>query len=394
MSIEGQLRIELQSRNERIQRVRILSSRPLQLPLLFEGKRVEEVLQTIPMLYSICANAQASAAAIACRQAVGASIDPHIPLAESMLVWFETAREHLWRILIDWPGHIGEAVDRQQLPGLSLLIPDAKQALFDTVAPGFTLQPQLQTNAETLGRLICHLSQILDRAVFGLPAARWSAMSSVEELERWIADKETAAARYLAQLVESGIAQLGQTKIQALPAMDDEMLHQRLQQPDADAFIASPEWEGGPCETSSLTRQADHPLVGAMLDGYGMGLLTRLVARLLELASIPERLSAMLRELDQEAAPVSSAQPVLTAGKGLGVTEAARGRLVHCASLSGDVIERYQILAPTEWNFHPGGLVAQGLQGLACGCESAMRRQASLFISAVDPCVGYSLELL
>jgi len=311
-----------------------------------------------------------------------------------MLVWFETAREHLWRVLIEWPGYIGEEVDHQQLPGLSLLIQDAKQALFDAGAPGFTLQPLLQTNAETLDRLIWRLSQTLDQAVFGIPAARWSAISSVEEMECWLAGKETAAARYLARLVESGIAQLGQTTIQSLPAMDDEMLRQRLQQPDADAFIASPEWEDGPCETSSLTRQADHPLIAAMRDSYGMGLLTRLVARLLELASIPERLSAMLQELAQEVAPVSSAQPVLTAGKGLGVVEAARGRLVHCASLSGDVIERYQILAPTEWNFHPQGLVAQGLQGLACGHESAMRHQASLFISAVDPCVGYSLELL
>ncbi len=393
MSIEGSLRIELLCRDDRIRRVRIHSSRPLQLPLLFEGKPVEEVLQTIPMLYSICATAQARAAAGACRQALGVGVDARVDEAESMLVWFETAREHLWRVLIDWPEFLDEPVDRQQLPGLSMLIPDARRALFDVSAPAFTLQPRIRIDREAATRLMGRLSQILQKAAFGMPAETWYALDTVQALEAWIARRETAAGRYLAYLMEAGMGHLGQSEIEALPDMDTASLHQRLQQQDADAFVATPEWEGAPRETGPLTRQLGHPLMQALQADYGRGLLSRVVARLLELASIPARLAESLERLcrDETESLTSGASRT---GRGVGVVDAARGRLVHRAEVSQAVIARYQILAPTEWNFHPRGLVAQGLLGLPCGYESTMRRQASLFINAVDPCVGFSFEFV
>jgi uptake hydrogenase large subunit len=394
VSIEGSLRIELLCRDNRIRRVRILSSRPLQLPLLFEGKPVEEVLQTIPMLYSICATAQANAAVTACRQALGADVDSHVLLAEAMLVWFETAREHLWRVLIDWPGYLGEAVERQELPGLSLLIPDAKKALFDSQTPAFTLQPGLQPKAEEIARLIEGFSQTLQRSVFAMPVADWHAMDTLQGVERWIDAKQTAAARYLHKLKDAGVAKLGQSGIEALPDIDNTLLHQRLQESDAESFIAAPEWQSRPRESSCLTRQAAHPLIQAMAPVYGQGMLSRLVARLVELASIPTRLATLIEMINTDERTMVSTLPTSPKGMGLGVVEAARGRLIHRASVSGDKVERYQILAPTEWNFHPQGLVAEGLLGLSCGYEANLREQASLFISAVDPCVGYSFEFV
>jgi hypothetical protein len=394
VSIEGRLRIELRCRERRIRQVRILSSRPLQLPLLFEGKSVDEVLQTIPMLYSICATAQAGAAVTACRQAVGVEAEPGVSQAESMLIGFETAREHLWRALIDWPGYLGEEVDRSQLPGLSSMLAEAKRALFDGNASAFSLVPVVHPDPVALTGLIDRLSQTLQRTVFGRPPAQWFALDSVPALERWIGARETAAARYLDKLTAAGMAPLGQTRIEALPDIDAALLHERLQQPDADAFIAAPEWQTGPRETSALTRLSGHPLILALQPVYGKGLLTRLVARLLELASMPDYLTQLLQTVTAASGDVGSTPPPAASGRGMGMVEAARGRLVHRARVSGDTVEGYQILAPTEWNFHPSGLVAEGLLGLACGHEAQMREQASLFISAVDPCVGYSFEFV
>jgi uptake hydrogenase large subunit len=394
LSIEGNLRIELMCRDNRIRRVRILSSRPLQLPLLFEDKPVEEVLQTIPMLYSICATAQANAAAIACRQAIGVDVAPSVRQAETMLLCFETAREHLWRVLIDWPGYLGEAVEREELPGLSQLLPDAKRALFDDEAPAFTLQPRLQISPAMLDGLIGRFAQILQRAVFAMPAAQWHATDSLQGIERWIEAKATAAARYLHKLKQVGMAELGQTGIEALPDIDSRQLHHRLQERDVEGFIAAPEWQSRPRETSCLTRQSQHPLLQAMAPVYGIGLLSRMVARLLELASLPAQLATLSEAISHTGTMSVAVLPALTQGFGLGVVEAARGRLVHHACVTGGRVDRYRILAPTEWNFHPQGLVAEGLLGLSCGYESNLREQASLFISAVDPCVGYSFEFV
>ena len=83
----------------------------------------------------------------------------------------------------------------------------------------------------------------------------------------------------------------------------------------------------------------------------------------------------------------------MPAGTGIGQVEAARGHLVHRVVLDDGWVRRYQILAPTEWNFHPAGVVARGLGGLVDSDEPTLRRQAALLINAMDPCVGYDLRV-
>jgi Ni,Fe-hydrogenase I large subunit len=61
--------------------------------------------------------------------------------------------------------------------------------------------------------------------------------------------------------------------------------------------------------------------------------------------------------------------------------------------LEGDRIERYRILAPTEWNFGPEGPAARALADIAGRPVDIARTQAQLLIHAIDPCVGYDLEV-
>ena len=72
--------------------------------------------------------------------------------------------------------------------------------------------------------------------------------------------------------------------------------------------------------------------------------------------------------------------------------EAARGRLVHRVEMENGTIGSYRILAPTEWNFHPRGVVAESLATLRGGRDK-VEQQARLLINAIDPCVGYELSL-
>jgi Ni,Fe-hydrogenase I large subunit len=78
----------------------------------------------------------------------------------------------------------------------------------------------------------------------------------------------------------------------------------------------------------------------------------------------------------------------------LAQVEAARGRLVHRVDIDDrGMIQRYQILAPTEWNFHPRGIVRKGLGNLQGRNDEELDQLARIFINAVDPCVGYSLSI-
>ncbi|MDD5502568.1 MAG: hypothetical protein PHH26_03780 [Candidatus Thermoplasmatota archaeon] len=78
---------------------------------------------------------------------------------------------------------------------------------------------------------------------------------------------------------------------------------------------------------------------------------------------------------------------------GLAQVQAARGLLIHRLELRLGRVHHYRIIAPTEWNFHPEGIVAQGLKQLKAGNPNDLQRQAELFINAVDPCVQYELHL-
>jgi Ni,Fe-hydrogenase I large subunit len=57
------------------------------------------------------------------------------------------------------------------------------------------------------------------------------------------------------------------------------------------------------------------------------------------------------------------------------------------------VIKNYQIIAPTEWNFHPSGVAALSLHTLTATDESTLRHQATVLIDAFDPCVKFELSL-
>ena len=79
-------------------------------------------------------------------------------------------------------------------------------------------------------------------------------------------------------------------------------------------------------------------------------------------------------------------------GEGMAWTEMARGLLVHWVRLEGAAHERvaaYRVLAPTEWNFHPHGVLASALQALPAG--AAANDAAARLAVAFDPCVRFRM---
>jgi coenzyme F420-reducing hydrogenase alpha subunit len=71
----------------------------------------------------------------------------------------------------------------------------------------------------------------------------------------------------------------------------------------------------------------------------------------------------------------------------------ARGLLIHQVQLDSTQAEARvascQVLAPTEWNFHPQGAVAQVLEAMPTHTTQRVYREADLLISAYDPCVRH-----
>jgi coenzyme F420-reducing hydrogenase alpha subunit len=393
MSVEGRLLIELARDGARMGEVTISSTRPVQAARVFEGKTPDAVLQLLPLLYSICAIAQAQAAQTACERALGITPARGVRLARELLVCLETAREHLWRILIDWPVFVDEDSQAALAAPLTRLLPDSRNALF-VEGRAFGLEVKLHAADWALQDLAGTLDALLERTVFGCPAQAWLTISDRSGLNDWSRSSGSIAARVLRRVQDNGWEGIGAVAPAFLPPLSDAQLDVRLAAPDAAAFIAQPDWQGQPRETTPLARQQDIPLVRSLLDPGGAGLLARLTALLVELAEVPARVrslsGAMLAAGDGEPDTVAGSTD---SGVGLAQVEAARGRLVHRVELEHGCVRRYQILAPTEWNFHPSGAAARGLRQLPAEDAAILQRLAALLINAVDPCVGYDLRV-
>lgn len=399
--------------------VTLRSTRPLRAARVFVGRPVTTILRQLPLLYSLCATAQTIACASAAEQAFGRDPGASARQARARLLAAEGAKEHLWRLLLDWPGALsatgappGEGATAPMMGRVLRAFAQIRSALVPWALTGTGASGGAIAPPPDVGSTLVDLAR---RIAFGTDPVAWLAqVTTPAELLAWAmrhgaggdgADGPLAAA-LVRDLIRAGLAGLGRSGVPTLPVMITgtnregvtpaavAFLHQRLAAADADDFIGAPHWHGEPRETTPLARTRDWPLIAALVAAHGNGLLARLAALLVELALCCEGLVSGQSEEAIALAPAAT-------GIGLACVEAARGLLVHRLVLDGERVADYRILAPTEWNFHPDGVVAAGLRGIAADLADTddpmrvalLRRHATLHITAVDPCVDYALSV-
>ncbi len=379
---EGIIRIKLSANGGR-GTARIENARPLGIASQFKGRKPAEVVNLVPLVFSICRAAQSAACAEAIENALGNAASARVKAIRSLLVLAETAREHTLQVLHSWPQCV-------QAPNPALATASIKRLLTLDRELGKSVQDANAVDAARLDHAISELTAILGEAVFGEVPQEWLSRRNADDLAFWARRNETLAQTIFEYLVQTGMADAGAAEMAPLLAMQSGDLQNVLFGERSDAFIAQPVWDGLPRETTPLSRLAARPLIESVKERHGYGLLARLTACLAELAEIPERMRALAASLAE--AEHHAEAPARTNGMGLGFAEAARGRLVHAVQIVDGAVQQYRILAPTEWNFHPQGAAAKGLANIALSPATRREPLARLFITAVDPCVGYELS--
>lgn len=391
-NIEGQLDINLYPQRKNGAHVELSSSRPLHAAKIFVGKTPQQVLSIIPLLFSICGIAQSRTALTAIEQNLKIGSAPELEIARDMLVLVENAKEHLFRLFVDWPKLFDLKTNNSNLPYLSQIITEFKSILFEN-GEAFSLDSELNSSLKNTNYLITKLDQYLQQHVFCQSTKDWLKIKNSKTLQLWAQQCDTVAANSINIIFQQDWASQGGAECAPLPLLDGADLLKQFNAADAEKFIALPQWQGHCCETTTLTRQFEQPLIQALYKEFQATLITRWVARLVELATIPQQLRNMLQQLiDAETTTANTENKNHV--QGLAQIEAARGRLVHRVNIEQGVISNYQILAPTEWNFHPQGLVAKSLDSLVSNAENEnLEKLAHLMINAIDPCVGYQLRI-
>lgn len=338
----------------RISGVTVLSNRMVGLTQGFAGKNPVQVLALLPTLFSLCGMAQGLAGAMAVERAAG--LVPHRAhgVARDLLLAAEILAEHGLGVARDWQFLLSREPRLDLARGLKSAQMGLRRILYpqgDFWRPGGgLLAPDLAQVRQVLDQFQDCLSHILPLA---------------EEVVRHLARK--------------GLADFGATPLLAMPDDGPAELDARLKADLDGLFLARPDSQGRIYETGPMARMGGGDL-------RRPGLCDRFQARIEEMQASLRLLAELGHSLEQ--AGPGCFEPV--SGQGLAVVEATRGMLAHRVELVDGVIGRYQILAPTEWNFHPQGVVSRALLGApAADVEFALKA----FVMALDPCVPFDLAV-
>jgi hypothetical protein len=376
------------------------SSRPVRAASVFVGRDPGEAARLLPALFSICATAQSAACAGALEQAQGLDPAGSVLALRRRLVEAETLREHLWRILLDWPRLLDLEPDAgamaRAMDGYARLRAALASGKDQLEQGGGSEMPVSDAARDAMGML----GDLVAERVLGATPGDWlDSLQGPDALAAWCMGTKTGAARLVMRVLDDDHADLGRSEIAPLPENDagriSAELGPRLGSGAADEFVARPTWDGEPRETSPLSRGLAAPLIRDLVARFGNGILTRLAAQLLEVARIASGAepAGEIPAAGPRAPGVDDRMPPsLGPGVGLAQVPAARGLLIHRVEVRDGRVADYRILAPTEWNFHPRGVVAAGLDAIAARVRGPeLGPLARLFVAAVDPCVDFDL---
>ncbi|WP_303787260.1 nickel-dependent hydrogenase large subunit [Azovibrio restrictus] len=162
--------------------------------------------------------------------------------------------------------------------------------------------------------------------------------------------------------------------------------------PAAYTWCKAPRYAGQPFEVGALARQlvAGQPLLRDWVNRQGASVPARITARMLELARVLPAMEDWARSLEP-GQPYCTPGELPADGHGAGLIEAARGSLGHWLEFRRGRISRYQIIAPTTWNFSPRdsqgqpGPLEKALEGLPAGPEAPPLVQH--VVRSFDPCM-------
>jgi len=348
----------------RLDAVEVRNARPLAAALLV-GKAPEEAALLAGNVFSLCGVAQRHAVRAACAVARGEGFNYDEATERALAI--ESIQLHLWRVLLDWPTLFGLAPVRERFGQLHRQLAQVsdRAAAFEVGGQVLNLVAD-----QLLGSFIGAVRQ----------------PGSLSEFAA-VCERAGMVGRVFAKLIEAGSSDVQEHLVPLLPTLPAVDLAAWLPEgwPDDD-FCREPHLRGEVFETGALARQVANPLVASLMM-HRHRIAARLFARMVELADCATRLRYPLA--DDMPALVDAAP--LAGGGALARVDTARGLLLHTVRLDGEEIADYAIVAPTEWNFRPGGAFEREGAGWAAPDPAYASWRLRALALALDPCVSFEV---
>lgn len=387
--IEGRVAVDIRCETGKVSDITVTSSRPLGAASVLEGRGLADAVASLRLLYSLCGTAHTVAGLTAAEAALGVDVDADVAMARRVMVAGEALGQLLWRLMLDLPQTAGEETAFDALRDARARLARLSKAVYPR-ADGMRIGGA--GAAPDSRKLLAFAGTMDEIAALGLYGETDKPAEMLRDPDRfaiWVARAETPIARVLRQVSEHGWNGFGAHDIAPLPDLTPSWFVERLAGTGGRQFAAMPDVDGTARETGALARHRDHPLLKALIADHGAGLLAQIAAKLVD----ADALIAEIRAFGEGAAPEMKRCASPKKGSGVACVETARGLLVHALEIADEKTVSYRILAPTEWNFHPGGPLVRGLLGETVEETNVFHEAANLLVTAIDPCVQFDITL-
>ncbi|MDP3131473.1 MAG: hypothetical protein Q8M78_00870 [Burkholderiaceae bacterium] len=339
-------------------------------------------------VFNLCSQAHHLCAQLALNAAVPGVQATLPPSHVAQRLRTETAQEHIRRMGLDWPRLLATGATPAGATRAAQAQPAHPTDLAAQAHAALPRCPLLHPAGQT-DPWPATLAW-LEHELLHMPATTWAHQWQAGGAG-WLADWANRHTGWLAALLHAA-----RTADDPVPLNPAEALHAHADGSNLQAlahalrtqpgFSLAPQWQGTCAHTGSWTR-LNHPLPRLRpqpLTAWGL-----LGSRLAELVHLCLHTPNQPEPLLHGAVQTGTHQ-------GLAWVEMARGLLVHRVELDlstgQPTVQACNVLAPTEWNFHPHGVVAQAIARLDANLPAAeAERRVRLLMAAFDPCVPFEM---
>ncbi|MDR0588884.1 MAG: hypothetical protein LBG61_07975 [Burkholderiales bacterium] len=333
---------------------------------LLHNHDVKDAQLLLPAVFSLCAYAQGSAAWAALTTAQGLPLDPKEHAARAAMVALESVQETMRSLVFALPEsqRTAEMMNRfaQTWRESNAFLTILQQAVRKNPPD---LEDIAQQSVLELWDSFCL------NYVFGVSSRAW--LAQVKD-------------PCFADLPETPVLQWLRQMLQEAPLLGDIALCPLPMESFAQGKLAWRALVSSPYEVGAHRRVEHHPVMQWLMDRYGIGLITRFMARLFDTAQTLIALSE-----SQDLSDWICVYP-FAGNFAVATVETARGLLLHRAQTQNKKIAAYNICAPTDWNLNKYGALSTLLKKSAIN-KDKLYRHATWLVQALDPCVPFTLEI-
>jgi hypothetical protein len=343
--------VEVTRIEDRVEEAKVTPRRQVDATRILYGKAASDAPRLIGSVFTLCAASQRIASEAAVAAAQSQPTPDALRWRWRRMLYAERIAEHLRASLLDWPGEKSDPRRLAHLPALRKALGAARVA-----------------------------GEVNDNSLHAaLKEAAWEVGAPLEAGRNptaWFAELWRDALQY---------AQIAPwlSSVDFLAIDDIESVHRALCERNAD-FLARPHLPGRIVETGAFARH-----FGYLSRNIGL-MAARLQARFCDIAYALDVLAS--RE------PLAGEEDLVVArssrrGEGFAMVDSPRGFLFHRVEIDASgVVTSYDILAPTEWNFHPAGPFVQALAAAKLDVAEPRRFVATL-AALFDPCASCDIRL-